>query len=75
MIIIEDTKEKKPNQLINIMITQAICIAAILLIIIGVKYFFKQTYSHLKVWYGQEICDDTDINEVLDTKVGDIDEV
>lgn len=62
----EEEINPKPNsQLANIIITQAICIALILIAVLITKYFFKDTYNELKIFYEQQICADTDINEVI----------
>lgn len=62
----EEIKKPNPNsQFANIIITQAICVALILMAVLVTKYFFKDTYNELKLFYEQQICADTDINEVI----------
>ena len=61
----EEINPRPSSQLANIIITQAICIALILIAVLITKYFFKDTYNELKIFYEQQICDDTDINEVI----------
>ncbi len=61
----EEINPKPSSQLANIIITQAICIALILIAVLITKYFFKDTYNELKIFYEQQICADTDINEVI----------
>ena len=58
--------DKKNDYLFKIIITQFLCVAVIIGICIGVKCFFKGTYKELKVWYLSEVCDKTDINQVLE---------
>ena len=61
----EEINPRPSSQLANIIITQAICIALILIAVLITKYFFKDTYNELKIFYEQQICADTDINEVI----------
>lgn len=56
----------KSGYYINIIITQAICVAVILLSVFVLKYFFKAEYKEVKNWYNTEIATNTDINEVLE---------
>lgn len=58
--------DKKSDYLFKIIITQFLCVAVLIGICIGVKYFFKGTYKELKGWYLSEVCDNTDVNEVLE---------
>ncbi len=64
-----DTKEKQKNSTSNcfsaIIITQCICVTVIIFTILGLKLCFKKDFSKAKNWYIQNICVDTDINEVL----------
>ncbi|MEE1161099.1 MAG: hypothetical protein U0K70_03460 [Acutalibacteraceae bacterium] len=53
----------------GIIITQMTVTLIILLSVITVKYFFKNTYPSLKEWYSVNICAETDINEVLENEV------
>lgn len=45
----------------------------ILLTVLVVKYFFKGTYNQVKEWYSQNICVDTDIEQVISD--GETDEI
>ena len=49
----------------NIIITQFLCVAVVLLSVLTTKYFFKSEFKSLKKWYTAEICDDTRIEEVI----------
>ncbi len=49
----------------EIFITQIVTVLIILSAIITIKYFFKGTYKEFKVWYKENICAQTDIDEVL----------
>lgn len=53
------------NNYINIVITEFICVAVVLLSVLSIKYFFKSEFKSLKKWYTAEICDDTRIEEVI----------
>ena len=50
----------------EILITQIIAMVIILISVLIIKYFFKSTYENLKVWYKEDICANTDIQEVLE---------
>ena len=61
----------------RIIITQAVCVALVLLILLFAKLFLKADFSQIKEWYISNFCVDTDINQVLETagEIGDINEV
>lgn len=61
----EETNIKPKSQFANIIIVQAVFIALILITVIITKYFFADIYSDLKKFYTEQICSETDINEVL----------
>lgn len=50
----------------EILITQIIAMVIILISVLIIKYFFKSTYEDLKAWYKEDICTNTDIQEVLE---------
>ena len=50
----------------EILITQIIAMVIILISVLIIKYFFKSTYDDLKAWYKEDICANTDIQEVLE---------
>lgn len=56
---------KSSGSYTNIIITQFLCVAVVLLLVLTVKYFFKSEFKSLKKWYIAEICDDTRIEEVI----------
>ena len=60
--------EKKPrfDCIYKIIITETICVLIILAGITAVKYLFTDTYGDLKAWYEEYICDETNIDEVLE---------
>lgn len=61
----KDETRKKWNCFINIIITQTVCMAIILVSVLAVKYFFKGEYENLKKVYNTTLATNTDINEVL----------
>lgn len=61
----KDELPKKGGNFINIIITQAICVALVIGVVFIFKYFFKNDYKEIKGWYNKEVATDTDINEVL----------
>ncbi len=65
----EQENLKPKGGFFGIIITQMTVTLIILLSVITVKYFFKNTYPSLKEWYSVNICAETDINEVLENEV------
>lgn len=62
-----NTAENKPkNMYIPICITQAICISAILIVVLIIKFFFDGSYTKLQKWYQKNILDETTITAFLD---------
>lgn len=61
----EETIIKPKSQFANIIIVQAVFIVLILITVIITKYFFADIYSDLKEFYTEQICSETDINEVI----------
>ncbi len=60
---------KKPfNSCFCIVITQIIFVTVILIGVLVIKYFFKDTYNRVKVFYENQICADTDVGEVLSSE-------
>jgi len=67
--VAEETEiiEIKPkNMYIPICITQAICIAVILLSVLIVKFFFSSSYAKLQNWCTQNILEETKITAFSD---------
>lgn len=57
-----NTAENKPkNMYIPICITQAICMAVILIAILIIKFFFEGSYAKLQKWYQKNILDETTV--------------
>lgn len=63
----ENTLKEPRGRFTEIVITQCICVAIILISLLVTKYFFKGTYAEIKEWYNENICIGTDINEVLES--------
>lgn len=59
----------KTDNLARLIIAQAVCILIILSSVLVIKYFFKGTYKQLTKWYIDNVCVDTDINEVLEDEI------
>ena len=61
------TVENKPkNMYIPICITQAICMAVILIAILIIKFFFEGSYAKLQKWYQKNILDETTVTAFFD---------
>lgn len=61
------TAENKPkNMYIPICITQAICMAVILIAILIIKFFFEGSYAKLQKWYQKNILDETTVTAFFD---------
>ena len=56
------------NSFINILITQFVCISAILIALTVIKYFFTGSFFDLRGIYQKYFLTDTDTGEVLDTE-------
>ena len=62
-----NTAENKPkNMYIPICITQAICMAVILIAILIIKFFFEGSYAKLQKWYQKNILDETPVTAFFD---------
>lgn len=62
-----NTAENKPkNMYIPICITQAICMAVILIAILIIKFFFEGSYAKLQKWYQKNILDETTVTAFFD---------
>lgn len=53
----------------QVIITECICVALLIVSVFVCKYFFENTYSKVKTWYIENVCVDTDINEVLSDEI------
>ena len=62
-----NTAENKPkNMYIPICITQAICMAVILIAILIIKFFFEGSYAKLQKSYQKNILDETTVTAFFD---------
>lgn len=67
-----ETIEIKPkNMFVPICVTQAVCIAVILITVLVIKFFFEGSYVKLQKWYGESILDETNISDVFDEETAD----
>lgn len=57
---------EKKGMYINIIITEALCVAIVLASVLGIKYLFASDYKKLQKWYFTEITNDTEIQEVIE---------
>lgn len=57
---------KPKNMFVPICITQAICIATILIAVLIIKFFFGGSYQKLKKWCGENVLEETRISAVFD---------
>lgn len=63
------------DKVFKIIIAQAVTVILLILICTAVKYFFPGCYTELRAWYEENLCSETDIDEVLETAGGDFYEV
>ena len=61
----EEQNFERRSRFIEILTTQIIAMVIIFISVLVIKYFFKSTYKEFKVWYRENICANTDIQEVL----------
>lgn len=54
------------NSFANILITQFVCISAILILLTIIKYFFTGTFWNLKGIYQKYFLTDTETSEVIE---------
>ena len=62
----EITEIKPRNMYVSICITQAVCVAVILIAVLIIKFFFKSSYQKIQKWYDNNILDQTKITAVFD---------
>lgn len=62
----EKVEIKPKNMYISICITQAICIAVILIAILIIKFFFAANFQKIEKWYTKNILDETNISAVFE---------
>jgi len=53
----------------KVVIVQSVCVLVILLSIVIIKYFFKDTFAKIERFYIDNITDDTKISEVLESEI------
>lgn len=62
----EITEIKPKNMFVPICVTQAVCVAVILIAVLIIKFFFEGSYLKLQKWYGENMLDETNITAVFD---------
>jgi len=65
----ERTEIKAKNMYISICITQAVCVAVILIVVLVIKYFFSGSYEKLEKWYSENIMEETEITADFDEEI------
>lgn len=65
----ERTEIKAKNMYISICITQAVCVAVILIAVLVIKYFFSDSYEKLEKWYSENIMEETEITADFDEEI------
>ena len=61
----ENNRKKRKNRIAEIIITQMVFVIITVLLLLAVKFFYKDTFSEIKAWYKDNVCVTTDVNEVL----------
>ena len=69
----EALNDKGREVLFPFLITQCICVAVIIITLFATKLFFKGTYEKARLWYKENMCTDTDVNEVLSDNIKNTD--
>lgn len=57
---------KPKNMFVPICITQAICVAVILIAVLIIKFFFESSYTKLQNWCDNNFLEETVISDVFD---------
>lgn len=65
-----DVIEIKPkNMFVPICITQAVCVAVILIAVLIIKFFFEGSYTKLQKWCVNNFLEETVISDVFDEEL------
>ena len=67
----DNESQKRRNPLIIVIIIQGIFVVTILSVIFFCKYFSESDYLKIKEFYLENMCTDTDVDEVLKEVHGD----
>lgn len=62
----EITKIKPKNMYVPICITQAVCVAVILIAVLIIKFFFEGSYVKLQDWCKDNFLEETVISNIFD---------
>ncbi|MBQ8740432.1 MAG: hypothetical protein IJY79_02650 [Clostridia bacterium] len=60
---------KPKNMFVPICITQAVCVAVILIAVLIIKFFFESSYAKLQNWCSGNLLEETTISDVFDEEV------
>lgn len=60
---------KPKNMFVPICVTQAVCVAVILIAVLIIKFFFEGSYTKLQDWCKDNFLEETTISDVFDEDV------
>ena len=61
----ENLEKETRSGFVAIVLTQAVCIAVILIAVLIIKFFFGQSFREVQKWYGDNILDETCVSDVF----------
>ncbi len=63
-------KSEYKNMFVPVCVTQAVCMAVILIAVFVIKTFFAGSYQKAEKWYAENILDETNVSELFDGETG-----
>ena len=57
------------NAYVKMLIVEGVAALFIIISVLAVKFFFKDTYKDLSEWYKENVLVDTDISEVINSEI------
>lgn len=60
---------KQKNMYIPICITQAVCVAVILIAVLIIKFFFEGSYQKVQKWCADNVLAETNISQVFEEEI------
>ncbi len=57
------------NAYVKMLIVEGVAALVIIISVLTVKFFFKDTYKNLSEWYKENVLVDIDISEVIKSEV------
>lgn len=69
----EETKQKKTSaeRFAQMVLAEAVCVAVLLLAAATIRFFFAGYAEKVAEWYRENLCVETEINEVLSSGTSD----